>query len=526
MHMGTRDWKFKRWLGILGPGRNNKEFLVYNPNLSMPAAVLLGLLFLTACGGSGGSSTSPGDAYLPVADPAIEDPPDAGTFFLQLTNFPLQDLGYEAREYFASGTATSFTNLNALEPDGRWSVEPAETADYRTRLVVVRPRDSGRFSGTVLVEWLNVTSGFDIAPSWNAGRTGMLRDGHAWVGVSAQFVGIEGSERAIVPFHLKAINPERYESLVHPGDSFSYDIFSQAAQAVRSPGAADILGGLVADRVIALGESQSAARLTTYINAVHPLFNPFDGYLVHSRGGGSTALAQTPQVAVSAPETVRIRTDLNVPVMTFQTETDILLLGYAKDRQQDSDLFRLWEVAGTAHADYYTTLAGFDDRGDDPFFAVMAEENSVAQGILTCPLPLNAGPHPWVFNAALSSLVDWVSGGAPPPRAERLALDDAGTAFLRDGFGNVLGGIRTPHVDAPAARLSGEGQASGSFCFLFGTTELFDLAAMASLYIDRAGYVDAVSRATDEAVESGFLLPPDAERIRAAAGLQWDALLE
>ena len=47
---------------------------------------------------------------------------------------------------------------------------------------------------------------------------------------------------------------------------------------------------------------------------------------------------------------------------------------------------------------------------------------------------------------------------------------------------------------------------------------------MATLYVDKQGYVDAVAEATDEAVAAGFLLEPDAERIKAAASLQWDAL--
>jgi hypothetical protein len=47
---------------------------------------------------------------------------------------------------------------------------------------------------------------------------------------------------------------------------------------------------------------------------------------------------------------------------------------------------------------------------------------------------------------------------------------------------------------------------------------------MASLYVDRAGYVDAVSASTDAAVAAGYLLEEDAARIRDAAGLQWDAL--
>ena len=61
-------------------------------------------------------------------------------------------------------------------------------------------------------------------------------------------------------------------------------------------------------------------------------------------------------------------------------------------------------------------------------------------------------------------------------------------------------------------------------CRLSGTTELFDAATMASLYVDRDGYINAVAEATDKAVSDGFLLEPDAERVNAAAALQWDAL--
>ena len=47
---------------------------------------------------------------------------------------------------------------------------------------------------------------------------------------------------------------------------------------------------------------------------------------------------------------------------------------------------------------------------------------------------------------------------------------------------------------------------------------------MASLYVDRDGYVTAVGNAADAAISQGFLLEADGERIKAAAGLQWDAL--
>ncbi|HBO12966.1 MAG TPA: hypothetical protein DD491_09305, partial [Halieaceae bacterium] len=74
-----------------------------------------------------------------------------------------------------------------------------------------------------------------------------------------------------------------------------------------------------------------------------------------------------------------------------------------------------------------------------------------------------------------------MGGGAAPPEAPRLSLTDDG-AIERDEFGNAVGGIRTPYVDAPAASLSGEGNDGAALCFLFGTTELFDAATMASLY--------------------------------------------
>lgn len=466
---------------------------------------------------------APVSEFLPISQPTVEMPPATGLIGLPTVSFDVAAQGYMQSEYFVSGTATAFTNLNALGTDGNWQVEPASTADYKTRVVVYRPMNAADFSGTVLVEWLNVTSGADLAPSFNAAHTGIFRDGHAWVGVSAQRVGIEGSATGLLP-PLKQSDPARYGSLVHPGDSFSYDLFSQIAQALRAPGDIDILGGLTADKLIAFGESQSAGRMVTYLNAVHPLYNAYDGYMVYSRGDGSSPLAQEPQTLIPVPENVLVRTDLNVPVMTFQTETDLLLLGYVTDRQEDTDLFRLWEVAGTAHADQYTTVSGFDDDGSDPVFAVVAENNAIAGGLLTCESPLNNGPMPWVFNAAVHALVEWVNNGTLPPVSDRLAVSDDLSTFLYDDVGNVLGGIRTSYVDAPAAVLSGEGQGGGGFCFLFGTTRLLDAAEMAALYVDKAGYVQAVSDATDDAVARGFLLPPDAERIKAAASLQWDRL--
>ena len=220
---------------------------------------------------------------------------------------------------------------------------------------------------------------------------------------------------------------------------------------------------------------------------------------------------------------MQIRSDQTKPVLNFQSETDVLWLNAVKDRQEDSDYFRLWEMPGTSHSDHYVNVVGRLDDGTDPRFAVVVEEDSVA-GFLQCDLPMNAGPLPWGANAALHALDRWVSTGQAPPLADRLELTDDQTAYRRDDLGLVLGGIRTPYVDVPPAVLTGTPQDGDQFCRLFGSTALFDAAQMAMLYVDKAGYVQAVSEEADKAVEQGFLLVPDVERIKAAAGLQWGML--
>ena len=301
----------------------------------------------------------PEETYLPIDNPTVELAPDIGLAQLVLApTFDLSEVGYTQEEFFLSGTATAYTNSSELGSDGLWDIEAGEQADYTTRILVYRPIDNADFSGTVIVEWLNVSSGFDTAPDWGTSHVEMIRQGVIWVGVSAQYVGIYGTESALVPLYLKASNPERYEALEHPGDSFSYDIYSQVAQSLRSPQGVNPIAGVIPMYIIAYGESQSAFRMTTYVNAFQPAFNAFDGYMLHVRGNGSSALSQEPQVNIPTPEVVFVRQDTNVPVMTFETETEVLGFRFVDARQDDTDKIRLWELAGAAHADYYFTGVG------------------------------------------------------------------------------------------------------------------------------------------------------------------------
>jgi len=493
---------------------------------SATLVAVLALALLLACSDSsdrlpGTNTVSEESLFQPISRAEVSLPPDIGGT-LNFGIFDLAAVGYEEREYFLSGTASAFTNVNELGPDGHWDIESGEEAPYTTRVLVRRPVAEADFNGTVLVEWMNVSSGFDTTPAWDSAHVEIVRQGYAWVGVTAQFVGVYGREGSIVPFHLKGFDPRRYELLEHPGDSFSYDIFSQLARAIRSPGGLNVLEGLTPEYLLGTGDSQSAFYLTTYINAVHPLYNPFDGYLVQSRASYSAPLAQDPQTAIATPEEVFFRTDLNVPVLVFQTETDVLRerLNSVLVRQDDTDILRYWEVAGTAHTDLYSSGAGWTDAGDDPSASAVREVDNI-QGFIQCESAINAGPMHYVFNAALDALNSWVVAGEAPPIAEPLLVSDDRSALLLDDLGLARGGVRTPYVDTPVAVLSGFGQSGESFCGLFGTTKLFSAGLLAMLYSDQDSYVAAFRAAAEEAVTAKFLLPVDAQQMIDWAPQQW-----
>jgi hypothetical protein len=460
-------------------------------------------------------------AAVPTVSGPVTGP--GSPFLVGFEGYPLSRVGYLESEYFFSGSAHSYTNSSSLGSDGKWSVRTATTAPYKSRLVVVRPVDPRRFSGTVVVEWLNVSAGFDAPPDWVYGHDEMIRSGDVYVGISAQASGVNS---------LKASNPSRYGTLQHPGDSFSYDIYSQAGIAVRARAAA-IMPNLRPRVVIADGESQSAGRMTTYVNAVAPIANVFDAYMIHSRGGGSAALSQAPQAAIATPTVVLTRNDLRVPVVAFETETDVIPFSYVSARQPDSRFFRLWEVAGTAHIDGYNTGgAALSDDGnwdaDLQLFSYLSSPPTVVSKPAGLDITIscggsgfNAGQQHYVFQAALRGLAEWVTRGIPLPQMPRLEVDTAFNPpkFRLDANGNVLGGIRTPAVDAPLAVVSGlPAPGSPGFCNTFGQTIPFTSLKVSELYRTHRDFVRSWRRAVLSALHSGSLLREDAWRLIDVVG--------
>ncbi|MCZ4538215.1 alpha/beta hydrolase domain-containing protein [Gordonia terrae] len=421
-----------------------------------------------------------------------------------LSASPLPDLaaaGYTDIEYAASGIADAVVGDTGAPP-----------AEFTTRVVVRRPAEPATFSGCVVVEWLNVSSGADAAPEYSYVAAELVRSGHAWIGVSAQFVGVEGGTGSVgvatgAPQSLAAKDPERYAGLRHPGDAYCYDIFSSVGRAVRETAVdGHPLEGLQVSTVLAIGESQSAMALTTYVNAIGPDAAPFDGYLIHSRAAAGLPAGEVGSgidvATVFGREPTTIRTDLDAPVFVVQTETDVLTnFRYHTARQPDSDRLRVWEMAGTSHADLHQV-------GDFEEF-------------LGCPDPVNRGQQRFVLRAALRHLRSWADGGDPPPAADPLALRDAGGAdpvFELDDIGNVRGGVRTPCVDAPTQVLSGiVADPVSRICLLFGTTFPVPADALAARYGTRDEYEKHYRNAADAAIAGGFVLAEDRDELLADA---------
>ena len=393
-------------------------------------------------------------------DPASPDLEETYPFFS--TWVDLARAGYVEEEYTISGEADAYDFTGQVV---------AEDVPYETRIVVRRPKHRHRSNGTVLMEWQNVSAGYDLDALWNYPH--IMRAGYTWVGVSAQRVGVD---------HLRGWSPTRYGDLDVTGggrftaDELSYDIFAQAAQAVRRPEGTDPMGRLRVDNVLAIGASQSAGRMTVYYDAVLPqVESVFDGYGF---------------IVGSAPSR-----EGDEPVFHVLSETDVR----SATRRPDSDLYRRWEVAGGAHSGW---------NGQEYRESISERDLGAAPTYECASPPFSRVPVHHVTAAAYDHLVRWVEDGTAPPTAEPLELNPDGTK-VRDELGLAQGGIRLSQVEVPTALNTGD-NAGQTFCRLFGTYQPFDDAQLDDLYPTHGGYVHAVRRADRANLRAGYIVPADA----------------
>ncbi|MDQ1438678.1 MAG: hypothetical protein QOK43_2307 [Acidimicrobiaceae bacterium] len=420
----------------------------------------------------------PGQAAAPsTPNPIVTGPVQGGIRTggpWQASLYPVEPHGYAEEEFFLEGTARTLS-----------ATLPVKEAPYKTRIIVRRPVSASRFNGIAVAEWVNVTGSYDLETLWPSDGELAMRAGYMWISVSAQLVGV-----CCGPGSLKVWDPVRYGSLSHPGDDFSFDIFSQAIQAVRHPErnrtstlyggtVVDPAGGLKVRDVIAHGASQSASRLTSYINGGYQdLSGVIDGFLI-TRGGGPYP-------------------NLKVPVLNLNEENN-----FSSAAQTDDNHFRFWQEAGISHApaawqDYVSKSTGRDLAG-----------NSAGLNAVNAACSNNRGTSDYTHRAALIAISRWVVFDIAPPIAPRVQRE--GTAVARDDNGLALGGIRFPFIDAPVALNTSEG------CPLFGTYAPWPVAKVKAMYPTQADYLAQVDASADRARAAGFLLPEDAVKAKADA---------
>lgn len=449
----------------------------------LAAAAASGLVVGSASGGNHGRDAGS------VPTPDVEGPVTGGARTGQPQTSIVADVrsfGYIEDEYFLSGTARPLgSSLTGL-------ADSESPADYKTRMLVYRPLDPDRFNGSLVVNWPNVTSQLDVPYAFVNTYEYLFRNGYAVAIPSVQKQGVDGS-----PLAMRNWDPARYTDVHHPGDEFSYDMFSQSIESLLAEPAPepDPLMGLDPETVVAMGISQSAGFLRTYINEVQADHRLVDGFM--------------PQHSGSVPETADdIRDDL-VPVLWLNSEDEA-----DNDPREDGGLFKLWETAGASHVNNWDNAwwreLQLRDHGNVAGVRGGAEWDPDVEGQYGARggsgCPNNLFPARFAYRAGLHRLHEWVTKNKEPPSAPRIERE-AGDAKTDDD-GNALGGLRLPPIEVPVATYAAR-ECGG----LFGETRQFDQATLDERYPSHADYVEQMEAATKEAQKAGWLLEPDAEEL-------------
>ncbi|MFB1063294.1 alpha/beta hydrolase domain-containing protein [Natrinema sp. H-ect4] len=456
-----------------------------------------------------------------VSSPTVEGPIEGGSRTggpLLAAPHDLESYGYVEEEYFIAGEARHDDSFIDGEQAG-------ETSEYKTRVLVYRPKRRRDFNGTVTAEWLNVSTQMDAPVAWPNAYDSLMRNGTAVALVSAQKVGVDDSQ---TDQDLVRWDPERYGSLHHPGDRYALDIFAQAITALKPRDwdrwdfETDPLGRLRPDNALATGHSQSAFFLLRYINLAAPAYGVVDGFLPAGSPLTTARTDQAPILWFNSEDEAGGLEDFSengdtpeIDIPTSGLRLDELSIGPRDDERN----FVLWEVAGASHVNNWLRrwteavrrrdFQGLEPNWDPETAGDYGQQPDGTYG----ECGYNYVPARYAWRAALEQHREWVARGDRPPRADRIerTIDDGGVTLERDRFGNAEGGLRLPPLDVPVATYD------AASCDLTGRTDRFDAATLDRLYPSHDAYVTAIRTASAAAVRRGHLLPSDARDLRQRA---------
>lgn len=434
-------------------------------------------------GGQGGRGQAPGGrgqappANLPTEPTAVTLPTlsaeitGPGSMFDSTPSLPpgkgLAAAGYEAKEYFVSGTANG---------------QP-----YNTRIVVRKPTRNAAFSGLVLAESMH---GSGAAHMFEFTSIYTMASGHAAVEILTTS-----------PMQFVQQNEARYKELRVAGGQAS-EIIAQVGALIKS---GRPLGGLPVRKMVLSGTSMSAGTLINYLPAHRVFRTPemqriFDGFMPTSNG------ATIP--------------DVDVPVIHMPTMHEVV--GNITDRQ-DSDepgkQYRLYEVSGIAHVDTRDSVRFKPNPCAQPI-SEFPNQAYMAVGLHHLFQWVDKGIAPPRAERVWLDLDEYNDGS-------RLVLDEQGNP--RGGIRNTYVDvptmkyvIRPPAVtpvipNASAYIAAGGQQAANQMCSLGGAQLPIPQAKLKTLYKTKRNYVSMVERRLTELEKVGWSLPVYRELILADA---------
>jgi hypothetical protein len=411
-----------------------------------------------------------------------------------------------------------------------WSaIGEAAGRAYATTVLVRRPQDPARFSGTVITEPLHAMG---ATPIWMYTSRFIMGSGHGWAMITSQKTALD--------MHVKPVDPQRYASRHIEADppspdapeldvfdlpvgdpakmaafrtemqrrnSASSTILAQVGAAIAASGGS--FEGWDVAHVLLAGHSQTGGVVTDFIR---------EGHYSHRRADGSAVFdGYFPSGAPAEPFA-----GCEVPIVQVLSEGDIAdpsrpgPLGprglHRQYRRADSDdpgdRYRLYELAGVAHMG--TRYPPYNDPS--------TWQQVTTAGAVPLGARMNSLPHDELFGLGLHHLVQWVAQDITPPRAERIEVGPDGY-FAKDEHGNSLGGIRPVHLDVPTARYYANPHGDdGSPGFgVVGTEQPFDLDKLRRLYPDHRAYIGRFNRRLDQLIDEGWFLEADAAGLRDEA---------
>jgi Alpha/beta hydrolase domain len=463
-------------------------------------------------------------------------------------------VAYVEEEYFLSGTANTYSWTG----EGRGVKVIAGPGKYVTRILVRRPRDAARFGGNVEVTVLNASLNVDLGGPTDFAR--MAKQGDVWIGITTKastanalkkfdavrYALLDWSNPAqpeqrcpnptMIPPYM-AGGEEVIEAMAKAGiknsspeyeDGLVWGMLGQLGLLLKSEQRSAILPGFAKPHVFMTGFSQSAIYIRTFVAGFHDRFRTADGRPVYNG-----------YLAIVGPAMIRINqcardielddrfqklTPTDVPFISISSEGEMWQARHT--RQPDAFTRRggivSYEVAGSSHSAADIPGKPMDTLMFAPIPDMM-KAGAQLGGVTGAPILIPAGAKPndltWapLVRGAYRNLTLWARNGVKPPQAPGITLD-AKLEIARDADGNALGGLRMSYIDVPVASHTGY-LAAGGMGGVTGAKRPFTSEKLSALYPDQATYAAKFAAATDQLLAGRWILPEDAEAMKAAATL-------